>query len=286
MTSVLYCDLDGFKAVNDRFGHDVGDELLVAVADRLRQSLRARDLLARLGGDEFAVVVSHNNIVQAEDIAARLLESLQTPFLVSGNVTRIQASIGIAHGTDDATASDLMREADMAMYRAKGLGKNRIMVFEPSLRSETLYRLELEDELRQALAAGHIQLNFQPLVDLVSGKVLGFEALARWEHESFGPVSPARVRAAGRAARPDVAAGQPRDGACCTTRRPTCSRPASRRCPCRSTSPRSRSASRGCWRRCAGSSRTTRTSTWSSSSPSRCCWATTLATTSALEAIA
>ena len=109
----------------------------------------------------------------------------------SGNVTRIQASIGIAHGTDDVNASDLMREADMAMYRAKGLGKNRIMVFEPSLRSETLYRLELEDELRHALAAGHIQLNFQPLVDLVSGKVLGFEALARWEHESFGPVSPA-----------------------------------------------------------------------------------------------
>ena len=191
MTSVLYCDLDGFKAVNDRFGHDVGDELLVAVADRLRQSLRSRDLLARLGGDEFAVVVSHNSIVQAEDIAARLLESLQTPFLVSGNVTRIQASIGIAHSTEHLNASDLMREADMAMYRAKGLGKNRIMVFEPSLRSETLYRLELEDELRRALAAGHIQLNFQPLVDLVSGKVLGFEALARWEHESFGSVSPA-----------------------------------------------------------------------------------------------
>ncbi|MDP9239098.1 MAG: EAL domain-containing protein [Actinomycetota bacterium] len=190
-TSVLYCDLDGFKAVNDRFGHDTGDELLVAVADRLRQSLRARDLLARLGGDEFAVVVSHNNVVQAEDIAARLLESLQTPFLISGNVTRIQASIGIAHSGDERTASDLMREADMAMYRAKGMGKNRIVVFEPSLRSETLYRLEMEDELRQALAKGQIQLNFQPLVDLVSGKVLGFEALARWEHETLGQVSPA-----------------------------------------------------------------------------------------------
>jgi diguanylate cyclase (GGDEF)-like protein len=190
-TSVLYCDLDGFKAVNDRFGHDTGDELLVAVADRLRQSLRARDLLARLGGDEFAVVVSHNNVVQAEDIAARLLESLQTPFLISGNVTRIQASIGIAHSGDERNASDLMREADMAMYRAKGMGKNRIVVFEPSLRSETLYRLEMEDELRQALAKGQIQLNFQPLVDLVSGKVLGFEALARWEHETLGQVSPA-----------------------------------------------------------------------------------------------
>jgi diguanylate cyclase (GGDEF)-like protein len=190
-TSVLYCDLDGFKAVNDRFGHDVGDELLVAVADRLRQSLRAQDVLARLGGDEFAVVVSHNSTAKAEDIAGRLLESLQTPFLVSGNVTRIQASIGIAHSTEGLNASDLMREADMAMYRAKGLGKNRIMVFEPSLRSETLYRLELEDELRHALAEGHIQLHFQPLVDLVSGKVLGFEALARWEHESFGAVSPA-----------------------------------------------------------------------------------------------
>jgi len=190
-TSVLYCDLDGFKAVNDRFGHDTGDELLVAVADRLRQSLRARDLLARLGGDEFAVVVTHSNVVQAEDIAARLLESLQTPFLISGNVTRIQASIGIAHSGDDRTAGDLMREADMAMYRAKGMGKNRIVVFEPSLRSETLYRLEMEDELRQALLAHHIQLNFQPLVDLVSGKVLGFEALARWEHETLGQVSPA-----------------------------------------------------------------------------------------------
>ncbi len=190
-TSVLYCDLDGFKAVNDRFGHDVGDELLVAVADRLRQSLRARDLLARLGGDEFAVVVSHNNIVQAEEIAGRLLESLQTPFLISGNVTRIQASIGIAHSDDELNASDLMREADMAMYRAKGLGKNRIVVFEPSLRSETLFRLEMEDELRQALAQGDIQLAFQPLVDLVSGKVLGFEALARWEHETMGHVSPA-----------------------------------------------------------------------------------------------
>jgi diguanylate cyclase (GGDEF)-like protein len=190
-TSVLYCDLDGFKAVNDRFGHDTGDELLIAVADRLRQSLRARDLLARLGGDEFAVVVTHNNVTQSEDIAARLLESLQTPFLISGNVTRIQASIGIAHSGDDRNASDLMREADMAMYRAKGMGKNRIVVFEPSLRSETLYRLEMEDELRQALANGHIQLNFQPLVDLVSGKVLGFEALARWQHETLGQVSPA-----------------------------------------------------------------------------------------------
>jgi diguanylate cyclase (GGDEF)-like protein len=190
-TSVLYCDLDGFKAVNDRFGHDTGDELLVAVADRLRQSLRSRDLLARLGGDEFAVVVAHNNVTQAEDIAARLLESLQTPFLISGNVTRIQASIGIAHSGDERTASDLMREADMAMYRAKGMGKNRIVVFEPSLRSETLYRLEMEDELRHALGSNQIQLAFQPLVDLVSGKVLGFEALARWEHETLGQVSPA-----------------------------------------------------------------------------------------------
>jgi diguanylate cyclase (GGDEF)-like protein len=190
-TSVLYCDLDGFKAVNDRFGHDTGDELLVAVADRLRQSLRSRDLLARLGGDEFAVVVVHNNVTQAEDIAARLLESLQTPFLISGNVTRIQASIGIAHSGDERTASDLMREADMAMYRAKGMGKNRIVVFEPSLRSETLYRLEMEDELRQALGSNQIQLAFQPLVDLISGKVLGFEALARWEHETLGQVSPA-----------------------------------------------------------------------------------------------
>jgi diguanylate cyclase (GGDEF)-like protein len=190
-TSVLYCDLDGFKAVNDRFGHDTGDELLIAVADRLRQSLRARDLLARLGGDEFAVVVTASSFVQAEDIAARLLESLQTPFLISGNVTRIQASIGIAHSGEERNASDLMREADMAMYRAKGMGKNRIVVFEPSLRSETLYRLEMEDELRQALAKGHLQLAYQPLVDLVSGKVLGFEALARWEHETLGQVSPA-----------------------------------------------------------------------------------------------
>jgi diguanylate cyclase (GGDEF)-like protein len=190
-TSVLYCDLDGFKAVNDRFGHDTGDELLVAVADRLRQCLRPHDVLARLGGDEFAVVVSHDNPILAEEIAGRLLESLQAPFLIAGNVTRIQASIGIAHGGENLNAGDLMREADMAMYRAKGLGKNRIMVFEPSLRSETLYRLELEDELRQALAGGHVQLNFQPLVDLVSGKVLGFEALARWEHETLGSVSPA-----------------------------------------------------------------------------------------------
>jgi diguanylate cyclase (GGDEF)-like protein len=190
-TSVLYCDLDGFKAVNDRFGHDVGDELLIAVADRLRQSLRAHDLMARLGGDEFAVVVAGNHTVQAEDIAARLLESLQTPFLISGNVTRIQTSIGIAHSGDGRTASDLMREADMAMYRAKGLGKNRVVVFEPSLRAETLYQLEMEDELRKALAEGHITLAFQPLVDLVSGKVLGFEALARWNHATMGQISPA-----------------------------------------------------------------------------------------------
>jgi diguanylate cyclase (GGDEF)-like protein len=190
-TSVLYCDLDGFKAVNDRFGHDIGDELLIAVAHRLRQSLRPLDLMARLGGDEFAVVVANNSMMQAEDIAGRLLESLQTPFLISGNVTRIQTSIGIAHSGDERTASDLMREADMAMYRAKGLGKNRVVVFEPSLRAETLYQLEMEDELRKALAEGHIQLAFQPLVDLVSGKVLGFEALARWEHATMGHISPA-----------------------------------------------------------------------------------------------
>lgn len=189
---VLFMDLDQFKAVNDTLGHDVGDLLLKAVADRLQSCLRASDTLARLGGDEFVVLL--NPIAQREDcalIADKLMHALQAPVDLSGSRLYVNTSIGIATYPDDGKRIDtLMKNADMALYAAKAAGKNRYDYFHESLSEDVAKRREMEVALRKALDIGELSLHFQPKIDTVTLKASGFEALVRWERPGIGFVRP------------------------------------------------------------------------------------------------
>ncbi len=190
--AVLYCDLDGFKEVNDLLGHDAGDDLLVLVADRILGCLRERDTAARLGGDEFGILLDHlADESQADAVAQRLLSALSVPFDTDGQQTRVQASIGMVFsGSQPTTAELLINSADTAMYVAKSLGKGRVERFVPAMRKAELDRLELEAALREAVRDHAITLQYQPVVDLHSGRIDGFEALARWSHARLGHVPP------------------------------------------------------------------------------------------------
>lgn len=189
--AVLFCDLDGFKTINDRLGHDVGDQLLVAVAARLRDCVRGGDTAARLGGDEFAVLLE--GMVEPQDgerLAERVLREFQRPFVLSGHEIRARVSIGIAYSTDQRRGIDVLRNADTAMYQAKALGKGRAELFNPAMLLANLEQIELEEALRQAIDAGTLQVAYQPIVELQTGRLDGFEALARWTHPDLGPVAP------------------------------------------------------------------------------------------------
>jgi diguanylate cyclase (GGDEF)-like protein len=204
--SVLVLDLDGFKRVNDSLGHPAGDALLVQVAERLLSATRGSDTVARLGGDEFAVLIE--NARQPHDavsVAERVLQALRTPFVLAGPdgaggaEAVVGTSVGIAQGAphgarpagDAAAAVDaLLRDADLAMYRAKASGKGRYTFFEPSMHAEAVSRLGLEADLRSALARGEFRLVYQPIVALADARVEGVEALVRWEHPLRGTVSP------------------------------------------------------------------------------------------------
>jgi len=189
--AVLYCDLDGFKTINDRLGHEAGDQLLVAVAARLEACLRTGDTAARLGGDEFAILLE--GIVEpqgAESLAERVLEEFRRPFTLVEREIRVRVSVGIAYSTDERLGVDLIRNADTAMYRAKTLGKDRAEVFNPGMRSANLAQIELEEALRQAIDAGSLQVAYQPVVDLDTGRIDGVEALARWSHPGLGAIAP------------------------------------------------------------------------------------------------
>jgi diguanylate cyclase (GGDEF)-like protein len=192
LVAVLYCDLDGFKEVNDLLGHETGDHLLVAVAKRVLGCLRPEDTAARLGGDEFGILLDGIHAEgQAEEIAQRLLRSLAPPFLVGGQQVRVQASIGIAcASTEPVTAEGLLHSADTAMYAAKALGKGRSAIFVPTMRTKDLDRLELEAALRQAVRNDDINVHYQPVIDLHTGTIDGFEALARWTHPTLGAIPP------------------------------------------------------------------------------------------------
>ena len=181
--AVLFLDLDGFKAVNDRFGHDAGDELLVVVAGRLAGCLREGDSVARFGGDEFAVLLHDiEKPGQVEYVCRRILAALRPVVLVNGHEVVVEASIGVAVATADDDADDLLHNADMAMYRAKTLGKSRFTIYQPELRAENIRRLELIERLRRGLA-DELVVHYQPVVDLASGVVTGLEALVRWERD-------------------------------------------------------------------------------------------------------
>ena len=189
--SVLFIDLDEFKTVNDGLGHTAGDLLLVAVADRFRLCLRATDTAARMGGDEFAVLIE--DVIgehDAEVVAQQLLDALADPFTIAGTELFVRASIGIAHGIPGAACDQLLRDADLAMYAAKHSGKNRYRTFEAGTQFKALDKLELGSALRRALESGEIRVQYQPIIDLGTGQVVGAEALARWHHSDRGPIPP------------------------------------------------------------------------------------------------
>jgi diguanylate cyclase (GGDEF)-like protein len=191
--AVLFLDLDDFKTINDTLGHAAGDELLVAVAQRLRATVRADDTVARLGGDEFGILLNNlDGLEDAQRSARRILEALQPPFAVGGADMRIGTSIGLAPVAARSTTSQLLREADMALYDAKEHGKNQFRVFSWTMQRDARDRFELQAELRQAIDREELLIYYQPIVDLPTGQVAGFEALARWNHSTRGVILPDR----------------------------------------------------------------------------------------------
>ncbi len=194
--AVLFLDLDGFKGVNDRFGHAEGDELLKTVAARLVGCVRAVDSVARLGGDEFAVLIEGvQDVSELHHLCLRLLASLRREIRVMGHEVVVGASIGVALAGPDDDAPGLLRNADMAMYRAKALGKDRFFVYQPSLREENVRRLELVEALRRGIA-DELVVHYQPIVDLDHGLVNGVEALVRWQRDGVLVPPDAFIRAA------------------------------------------------------------------------------------------
>ncbi|TFV89892.1 EAL domain-containing protein [Blastococcus sp. CT_GayMR16] len=192
--AVLFVDLDDFKAVNDGSGHTAGDDLLVAVADRLRRTLRPSDTIARLGGDEFAVLIEDAaEPGRPEAAAQRLLGALAEPFVAAGDgaEVRITASVGIAMGAaGQHDAAELLRHADVAMYAAKAAGKGRSAVFEPEMDSAIIGQLQMKAELARAVERGEFTVYYQPTVELANGRLAGVEALVRWQHPERGLVPP------------------------------------------------------------------------------------------------
>jgi diguanylate cyclase (GGDEF)-like protein len=194
LLSVLFIDLDDFKTINDSLGHAAGDELLVAVASRLRSCLRPEDLVARLGGDEFAVMVedAHDAEAAAVKVARRIMEAFVLPVGVGSESVAVYVSVGIATShEDDSSAEALIRDADVAMYKAKTTGKGHFEVFHPSMGAAVLERHGLKEELRLAIEREELTLYFQPIVDLDTELVVAEEALVRWEHPRRGLVGPA-----------------------------------------------------------------------------------------------
>jgi diguanylate cyclase len=189
--AVIFIDIDDFKGVNDTLGHQAGDELLVAVGKRLNSCTRGSDLAARLGGDEFAILLDGMAAPQdALIVADRILETIRLPFLLDGRQMNVSCSLGIAMSHPGVSVAGLLRNADVAMYVAKNRGKDGFAVYEPEMHTEVLGRIKLRTELDRALSAGQFRAFYQPIVDLKSGRLIGAEALVRWEHPERGLVPP------------------------------------------------------------------------------------------------
>ncbi len=190
--AILFFDLDRFKVVNDTMGHEKGDALLQEIGKRLYETLRPGDTAARFGGDEFTLLLEDlNGIDDARAITERLIDALKKPIFLDGREFEITASIGVAMSfSRHDRASDLLRNADIAMYRAKNKGKARYEIFDVKMSAVALSRLQLEIELRQAVKWEQLRLDYQPLMDLNSGRIIGTEALVRWQHPDKGLISP------------------------------------------------------------------------------------------------
>ncbi|TKJ18496.1 EAL domain-containing protein [Blastococcus sp. CCUG 61487] len=192
--AVLFLDVDGFKDVNDSLSHDVGDELLRELAGRLTQSTRAEDTVGRLGGDEFVVLCRDCDPEDAELLAGRFQATFDRPFQLGAHTVRLSASIGIAvvdgSGGPELRSTDLVRDADLAMYAAKEAGRNRVRHFTPDLRSAVQQKVQLAAELRGAIDGDQLVLHYQPIRHLQSGEFSGVEALVRWQHPERGLLPP------------------------------------------------------------------------------------------------
>jgi diguanylate cyclase (GGDEF)-like protein/PAS domain S-box-containing protein len=190
--AVLFLDLDNFKVVNDSLGHLAGDRLLIEVARRLRSTIRTTDVAARQGGDEFTILLDRvRNVDQATASAERIAKALRKPIDLDGRSIVVGVSIGIAmDGGSPVAADDLLAHADAAMYEAKSQGRARHAVFDPSMRIRATGRLEMETELRTAIREEQFELYYQPIIDLRTNRISGFEALVRWHHPKRGLLGP------------------------------------------------------------------------------------------------
>ena len=193
---LLFLDIDRFKLINDTVGHTLGDELLVQVASRLQKNVRPSDLVTRIGGDEFVIVLGQTvGVADALEFANRLRHCLREPFTVDETEFFVTASIGLAcvpGGTPDMSAEVLIRDADTAMYRAKEAGRDAVAVFDDSMRAQLAERVEIERDLRHAVARRELHLAFQPIVSTTTGSIVSVEALVRWLHPTLGVIMPTR----------------------------------------------------------------------------------------------
>lgn len=192
--AVLFLDMDRFKDINDSFGHDVGDMLLIEVAKRLQACVQPGDIVARLGGDEFTILLCQlTDSKQAEDVAELIMSQLQKPFELNGHLVTISSSIGIAMFPQDGeNAEDLLKRADTALYSVKSQGRNGYSLFDPTMEAKSLERILMENELRKAIEQEQFHVYYQPKMDIGSQTLTGMEALVRWAHPELGVISPGK----------------------------------------------------------------------------------------------
>ncbi|NOY62070.1 MAG: EAL domain-containing protein [Gammaproteobacteria bacterium] len=192
MAAVMFLDLDRFKTINDSLGHHAGDQLLVAVAKRLRAAIRDEDLVARMGGDEFTLLLPKiNSKKDADKVADKILQGFSAPMSIDGHALHVTPSIGIAFYPDDGESAEaLMKNADTAMYCTKGEGGNHYHLYQSTMNGEAVQRLAVENDLHSALERHELELHYQPQVDLASGEIVSMETLVRWHHPELGLISP------------------------------------------------------------------------------------------------